>query len=101
MSDKLERQKKDFEYRLCTLSAQQLGASQGAEDDQTTLPCPGGSGASATYNAPQPPPAQQAIFRIGHSAPRASARRVGHASAQYENGECSVIRRIPCGCVTR
>jgi tol-pal system protein YbgF len=58
LSDKLERQKKDFEYRLCTLSAQQLGAGQG--DDQTSLPCSGGSGgASMNYKAPAPPPPMQ------------------------------------------
>ncbi len=58
LSDKLERQKKDFEYRLCTISAQQLGAGQG--DDQTALPCGGGSGGnvSMNYNAVPPPPPQ-------------------------------------------
>jgi tol-pal system protein YbgF len=57
LSDKLERQKKDFEYRLCTLSAQQLGAGQG--DDQTSLPCAGGNGASMNYSAPPAPPSMQ------------------------------------------
>lgn len=63
LSDKLERQKKDFEYRLCTLSAQQLGAAGQAGDDQnqTALPCPGGGGVSMTYNAPPPPTQQQSV----------------------------------------
>lgn len=39
MNEKMERQGRDFTYRLCTLSAQQLGA------DQATLNC-GGAGAS-------------------------------------------------------
>ncbi len=60
LSDKLERQKKDFEYRLCTLSAQQLGAGQG--DDQTAIPC-GGGGTSMSFSAPNnsaaPPPQPQ------------------------------------------
>jgi tol-pal system protein YbgF len=67
LSDKLERQKKDFEYRLCTLSAQQLGAGQG--DDQTSLPCAGGTGASMNYNAAPPPPMQQQSSGTVHLAP--------------------------------
>jgi tol-pal system protein YbgF len=63
LNDKLERQKKDFEYRLCTIAGQQLGAGQG--DDQgggAALPCGGGTGggASMTYAAPLPPPANAA-----------------------------------------
>jgi tol-pal system protein YbgF len=58
LSDKLERQRRDFEYRLCTISAQQLGASQNESEDQTSLPCPGGASQTSTYNA-APPPAQQ------------------------------------------
>jgi tol-pal system protein YbgF len=70
LNDKLERQRKDFEYRLCTLAAQQLGAAQGQSDDQsqTALPCAGGSPASMTYSAPPPPPAnaaaQSAVVRL-------------------------------------
>ncbi|HVU20875.1 MAG TPA: tol-pal system protein YbgF [Rhizomicrobium sp.] len=59
LSDKLDRQKKDFEYRLCTISAQQLGAGQG--DEQSSIPCGGsGGGVSMNYNAPSSsPPAPQ------------------------------------------
>ena len=38
LSDKLDRQQKDFEYRLCAMAAQQLGATPGQPGDQT-LPC--------------------------------------------------------------
>jgi tol-pal system protein YbgF len=66
LSDKIERQQKDFEYRLCALSAQQLGAAMG-QGDANAVPCPGSapaasaapafsSGASA---ATQAPPQQQ------------------------------------------
>ncbi|HWA03961.1 MAG TPA: tol-pal system protein YbgF [Rhizomicrobium sp.] len=47
LNDKVERQKKDFEYRLCQLSAQQLGAG---ESDDTPLPC--GGAARATFAPP-------------------------------------------------
>ena len=54
LNDKLDRQKKEFEYRLCTMAAQQLGAAEGASDEQNGLPCAAGSGASMTYS-PSPP----------------------------------------------
>ncbi len=59
LNDKIERQKKDFEYRLCAVSAQQLGAGQGQGDgsDGSAIPCPGGTPMTQTYNAP--PPAAQ------------------------------------------
>jgi len=50
LNDKIARQQKDFEYRLCKVAAQQLGANQ---DDQSALPC---GGVSTTFNAPAPPP---------------------------------------------
>ena len=65
LSDKLDRQKKDFEYRLCTIAAQQLGAGTG--DEQNALPCPGGAGASMTYN-PAPYSAPQSSETV-HLAP--------------------------------
>jgi tol-pal system protein YbgF len=37
---KIERQRKDFEYRLCALAAQQLGAQPG-QGDPNAVPCPG------------------------------------------------------------
>jgi len=56
LDDKIDRQKKDFEYRLCALSAQQLGASTAA-GDPNAVPCPGGAaggsgGGPSGFNAP-------------------------------------------------
>ena len=58
LDDKIDRQKKDFEYRLCALSAQQLGAGTGS-NDPNAVPCPGGGasgygGGPSGYNAPPP-----------------------------------------------
>ena len=50
LSDKLDRQQKDFEYRLCAMAAQQLGATPGQPGDQT-LPC----SSPSAQNAPPSP----------------------------------------------
>ena len=52
LTQKLERQQKDFEYRLCALSAQQLGAT--GQGGQPGIPC--GPGGPVSGN-PAPPPA--------------------------------------------
>jgi tol-pal system protein YbgF len=57
LNAKIDKQQKDFEYRLCAMAAQQLGASTG-EGDANAVPCPGG--ASATFAPPPPRPQQQA-----------------------------------------
>jgi len=67
LNDKLDRQKKDFEYRLCMIAAQQLGAAEGANSEQNGLPCAGGASASTTYSA-LPPGSQQSSSGI-HLAP--------------------------------
>lgn len=52
LDDKIDRQRKDFEYRLCALSAQQLGAGTAA-NDPNAVPCPGGGGGGTSgFNAP-------------------------------------------------
>ncbi|MGZ6021055.1 MAG: tol-pal system protein YbgF [Rhizomicrobium sp.] len=51
LDDKIDRQKKDFDYRLCAMAAQQLGAGTG-QGDTNAVPCPGGG--TSSYNAPQP-----------------------------------------------
>jgi tol-pal system protein YbgF len=56
---KIARMQKDFDYKLCTLSAQQLSAAGGA-DDQNALPCNGAPVQSNLGGAPAqlgPPPA--------------------------------------------
>jgi len=58
---KIARMQKDFDYKLCTLSAQQLSAAGGA-DDQNALPCngtpaqsnPSASAAPAQMGPPPP-----------------------------------------------
>jgi tol-pal system protein YbgF len=59
LSDKLDREQKDFEYRLCAMAAQQLGATpgQGGQPAENGLPCsPGGpSQASAPPTSSGPP----------------------------------------------
>ena len=56
-NDKIDKMQKDFAYRLCTLSAQQLGATD-------SLNC----AAAGTPSANAPPPQQQAL-RPGDSLP--------------------------------
>jgi tol-pal system protein YbgF len=46
LNERIERQQKDFEYRLCALAAQQLGA--GDRQGQPGLPCGQGGPASGT-----------------------------------------------------
>ena len=62
LSDKIDRQQKDFEYRLCALAAQQLGTSTG-QGDPNAVPCPGTNspgGGATSFNAPPPAPRQDA-----------------------------------------
>jgi tol-pal system protein YbgF len=54
LDEKIDRQKKDFEYRLCAMTAQQLGAGTGP-NDANAVPCPGeGAGGGASFNPPPP-----------------------------------------------
>jgi tol-pal system protein YbgF len=55
LDEKIDRQKKDFEYRLCAMTAQQLGAGTG-QNDANAVPCPGegSGGAPSTFNPPPP-----------------------------------------------
>ena len=55
LDDKLDRQKKDFEYRLCAMAAQQLGAGTG-QGDANAVPCPstGTGGGTSSNGAPGP-----------------------------------------------
>ena len=77
LNDKLDRQQKDFEYRLCALAAQQLGAGA-APGDPNAVPCPGAAGGAPTsFNAPPPHPDSPAArggdtgMRDNNDAPRA------------------------------
>ncbi|HEX3672923.1 MAG TPA: tol-pal system protein YbgF [Rhizomicrobium sp.] len=48
MNDRMERMQKDFDYKLCTMAAQQLGASSG----DNALPCNGSQVAGSVAAAP-------------------------------------------------
>ncbi|MGN6516537.1 MAG: tol-pal system protein YbgF [Rhizomicrobium sp.] len=48
----MDRMQKDFDYKICTMTAQQLGES--ADTTQGGLPCAGGGAASAPSAAPAP-----------------------------------------------
>jgi tol-pal system protein YbgF len=49
LDDKIARQQKDFEYRICSMAAQQLGASAG-QGDPNAVPC--GATASVAPSGP-------------------------------------------------
>lgn len=86
LSEKIDRQQKDFEYRLCALAAQQLGSALG-QGDPNAVPCPGSGPAaglpqisSAPASAPRPggeaqlapPPGVLGTLPAGAPAPAAS-----------------------------
>lgn len=51
LNDRMTRMQKDFDYKLCSIAAQQLGATNGT-DDQSALPC----GAQQSGGAAAAPP---------------------------------------------
>jgi tol-pal system protein YbgF len=51
LNDKIDRMQKDFEYRLCTMAAQQLGSSSG-QSDPNAVPCGTSGGTTAAGTAP-------------------------------------------------
>ncbi|HLJ52557.1 MAG TPA: tol-pal system protein YbgF [Rhizomicrobium sp.] len=53
LNEKIDRQKKDFEYRLCAMTAQQLGAGT-SQNDANAVPCPGEGGGPSSLNPPPP-----------------------------------------------
>jgi tol-pal system protein YbgF len=68
MDQRMDRMRKDFDYKLCSLSAQQLGAAAQA-GAPNAIPCGGNAAAPA---ATMPPPAQQgdaAPTGVTHLAP--------------------------------
>jgi tol-pal system protein YbgF len=50
-NDRIARMQKDFDYKLCSLSAQQLGATNGAPD-QNALPCSGQQSGADSQSQP-------------------------------------------------
>lgn len=55
LNDKIDRQQKDFEYRLCALAAQQLGSTTG-QGDANAVPCPGSAPVAGVVPPPQTAP---------------------------------------------
>jgi tol-pal system protein YbgF len=64
LDNRIDRQQKDFEYRLCAMAAQQLGASTGT-GDPNAVPCPGTSGAGTAPLPPATVPPQAAASNDG------------------------------------
>jgi tol-pal system protein YbgF len=55
LNAKIDRMQKDFDYKLCTVTAQQLGESPGGDaSGGTALPC-GGQAQASNYPATSPP----------------------------------------------
>ena len=54
LTDRLETQRKDFDYKLCTLSGQILGATPAAGGAASGFSCEGSGGAFAPQAAPAP-----------------------------------------------
>ncbi len=108
LNAKIERQQKDFEYRLCALAAQQLGSGTG-EGDPNAVPCPGSGPVAAappsggalvpampapTEVAPRsethlaPPPGVLGTLPAGAAGPGPAP-----AAAGDDAGPCPVLRR--------
>jgi tol-pal system protein YbgF len=73
LNQKLDRQQKEFEYRLCAMAAQQLGSSSG-QGDPNAVPCPSNSAPAAGYSPPAagynpPPPAANNMPPAPYSTP--------------------------------
>ena len=65
MDQRIDRMKKDFDYKLCQLSAQQLGAAA-TPGAPNALPC-NGAASGATYAPPAPsdtPPPPSGVTRL-------------------------------------
>jgi tol-pal system protein YbgF len=63
LNGRMERMQKDFDYKLCALSAQQLGASAGG-GEENALPC----NDAATQSAPPPAAASAPVAPAGRAA---------------------------------
>jgi tol-pal system protein YbgF len=99
LNQKLDRQQKEFEYRLCAMAAQQLGSSSG-QGDPNSVPCPPNSAPAAGYTPPAagytppaagygaPPPATYSPPPSGYNAPPA-----GYGAGSY--GTAPAPQRAP------
>jgi len=94
LNDRIDRQQRDFDYRLCAMAAQQLGAST-APGDENALPCPAGTGsaqAAPSAGPPGPGPSQPlgrppgTLGTLPANGSPGSAPGNPNAHAQYDAG---------------
>jgi tol-pal system protein YbgF len=91
LSDKIDRQQKDFEYRLCALAAQQLGSTAG-QGDANAVPCPGSGPVTGLA-----PPAQT-MLPSATVAPRVVAPAQSEPRAQTQlAAPPGVLGTLPAG----
>jgi tol-pal system protein YbgF len=64
---RVDRMQKDFDYKLCTMTAQQVGG------DTAALPCNPNGDAATSYRAPLPQPSAQSFNDPASAPPRALA----------------------------
>jgi len=83
LSQRIDQQQKDFNYKLCTIAAQQLGAGTTASADGNALPCDAGATATpaplpsgvSRNSPPAAPPGSGTLGTLPKgSAPQASTR---------------------------
>jgi tol-pal system protein YbgF len=64
--DKIARMQKDFDYRICMLAQQQLGAGPDASADPSAPPPAPAMDCAATHNAPPAPPPDSQVYNAGN-----------------------------------
>jgi tol-pal system protein YbgF len=78
LSQRIDQQQKDFDYKLCTLAAQQLGAGTAPNEAGSALPCdttaPTASGGVSQSSGPSPGQGGTLGTLPQNSAPQALAR---------------------------
>ncbi|HEY2071179.1 MAG TPA: tol-pal system protein YbgF [Rhizomicrobium sp.] len=62
LNERIDRMQKDFDYKLCTIAAQQLGASAGDAGGGDALPC---TAAPSGNSGPMPNPVPQSFSQSG------------------------------------
>ena len=68
---KVAQMQRDFDYKLCTVTAQQVGG------DSASLPCSPGGGNAMSYAPSPPPPSSQSFNDPGSESPRQLAPAPG------------------------
>lgn len=93
LQQKIDRMKKDFDYKLCEISARQLGASTNSSggNGQVTIDCGALDQSSGQSGAPMPAGGQQ---QGGLSAPQTGASNGGGAQMGQPPG---VLGTLPAG----